>query len=132
MSKLVKIKAEALKWANNRIKVIFMDSEVFHKTISDNGSIYGSMYGGGAVCVSPQNTVEVNPKEYEQAVIDRIKEMIPTAEEISKDDDLFEGVNEVWVMFEGLHKISRHVKVSADPRPWESEYTINLQEEDNE
>jgi len=123
---LVEIKAEQLKWCRYGFEFYVLDAgEMLHDVLhyihhkfgacSDNCDDYNTEY-----------SVYVDPRSYEKAVIDWIKEMFSRPEKIRKD--MYQNI---WVQ-EGFkkygHPENSENSVLADPRPWESEYTINLNE----
>lgn len=128
MSELVEIKAEALKWcpnwfpfsvvggsricrlrfwSQNRPRFCTFDENTKKK---DKSMAY----------VFPQDNIQVNPKEYEQAVIQKAELFIGKVRSIRKDR------RGIFALF-GSSPYG--VQVLFDPRPWEEEYTIEIKEE---
>lgn len=135
MSELVEIKAKLLKWCQIGFKFkSFGLVNWWALGGCDGVSIWKleetkMRYAG----LSMSATVEVNPKEYEQAVIERIKEMLQVRLLCIKKTDLGKDGSIVGVLYrEYSSSLTHRININCDPRPWESEYTINLQEEDNE
>ena len=80
-----------------------------------------------------EDTFQVNPKEYEKAVIDGIKEMLDhKILKISKKTLPFDKSPTVWVTYQVKKTmVISSVDVKADPRPWEDKYLIWIEENNN-
>ncbi len=126
MSELVEIKAEDLRWCHEYFSFRCEDVSFFldgydkdqKLAYADHGN---SVFEDGLV-------VEVNPLEYEKAVIERIKEMIHLALTMYKHI-IKKELGHVYIeylAYGGTWKVL--TPIFADPRPWQEEYTIEIKE----
>lgn len=125
MGELVTVKAEALKWCpfgfgfthpwnyrKYRLHEVREDKSLFCRSIETE--------------VLRFEEVQVDPREYEKAVIDNIEEMLDhKILRISKKTLPFDKSPTIWVTYRVKKTMaSCNVDVKADPRPWEDEYLI--------
>jgi hypothetical protein len=142
MSELIEIKAELLKWCHSGFALYF-DGNMYYKRFH---AVDGYHIKGLTVentFVKNYETISVFPKYYEQAAIERIREMLKTEytsfQKITKREGIVRVFLEEWkrededILSGGPLVVSCNVvRVKCDPRPHEETYTIYLQEEDNE
>jgi hypothetical protein len=125
MSKLITIPAEGLKWCPVGFEFIYGSF-----TLEYGGHYPGRiMLGNSGGCLWTEIVesvkVQVNAKEYEEACVERIKEMFKDIYTIYKADGLVSvyasGIN-------GEHYSGKllEVPIKCDPRPHEETYEIEV------
>jgi len=122
---LIEIKAEQLKWCRYGFTFFVNEGDELREdrlftVIQDEKRV--SSFDDDFIDID--ETIHVDPIAYEKAVIDRIKEMIKRPIKIRKD--MYQNI---WVE-DGFkkygHPENSEIRVLVDPRPWESEYTIEV------
>lgn len=128
VSKLVQIEAKDLKWCPYGFEFVDPDGEVrklrnvhLAHIMNIHTAISIEEYSYNRLC-----KVQVNPEEYEKAVIERIKEMVDG--NIWHIEKKYGAISIKYGHKNEVLECNRDTFVKADPRPWEEEYTIEIGE----
>jgi len=138
MSKQVEIKAELLKWCPYRFEFELINSlGIKYAFVGVDGDwiqmldVYSAEYDFQTLL---EEKVLVNAKDYEKAVIERIKEMIPDATMIIKRREGVFAMTRHYIPegnSNGEFVVStgrQYIDISCDPQPWEDRYNIEIGE----
>jgi len=120
MSKQVEIRAELLKWCPYGFEFTFNGAGFILRAVLLNRVTCKYADSDLSEMWSTGNTVTVNAQDYEKAVIERIKEMLPKHLMLKHITKRYGSA----LVFYGDDKF---IHVLADPRPWEDEYTIEIE-----
>ncbi|MCP5006673.1 MAG: hypothetical protein GY941_22430 [Planctomycetes bacterium] len=126
MSNLVTIPAEALRWCPIGFE-IFLDGTryLYERRLERKDGVHvcwcsNADYAGFYAL----DTVQVDSAKYEAAVVAVIREMMPLSKIVRKSSAAHHLCRLAVV-----DKVGGIVSISADPRPWEDEYTIKIEGE---
>ena len=130
MSNLATMPAESLRWCpvgfvfTARVMGVPIPVDLkLQGVIGEEVRAWDSINGESIEPLSVRETVYLDSASYEAAVVAAIREMLPECTTICKTK---------WEMTALMSMNTGYfpawIPISADPRPWENEYTIDLEE----
>ncbi len=125
----VTVAAEALRWcpAGFRFTARIEDVPIALKLQGVScGAVeaWDALFGGSIEPLSTDIDGYVDPAKYEAAVVAAIREMLPECTAINKHNGELTAL-----MSMNTGHFPAWIPISADPRPWGDEYTIDLEGE---